>query len=150
MARRFVCGEFDAAKLNQLTIVERAVHVSRRKARQPRKISGPTGLGSTNVAVHNHQFRAGLLQDGGRAREMVEVSLTVQENLRVSPMETERLDALADERRRRFQVRIDEYVAGRRRDEITSQIAAADIKQIARNAKRLLRRRPCRVCLRAG
>ena len=76
MTRRFVRRQYDVAQVNGVAIVQRAVDVSRRKARQPGKIAGAARLGNSDVAVHNHQFRASLFEDGCCAREMVEVCLT--------------------------------------------------------------------------
>jgi hypothetical protein len=114
---RLVRYEHDASEFNRVAIMKRAVDLNGRKAWQRGEIISAPRFGNTIIAVHDHQSRAGLLEDCGRTGEMIEVGLAIQENFGVGPMEAESLDALANERGRRFQICIDEDVAGRGCDE---------------------------------
>src|SRR5258708_21176775 len=100
--------------------------------------------------MHDHVFRAGQLLDLGAAAIMVEVGMTDQQNLDITEAEPQFFNALAQKRNRSFEIAVDQDVSLRRRDQVSSQPAAATVVNVADHAIRrkrlapLFRIRPCR------
>ena len=72
----------------------------------------------------------------GAAGAVVVVGVADEQDFDVAEIEAERFDALADLRRGRCEIAVDEDVALRRDDEVGGEIFAADVVEIAGDAER--------------
>ena len=81
---------------------------------------------------------------------MIEVGLAVEEDFCVTPFETEMLDALANLRRRGFEVGVDQDVPGGRGDEVSGEVLAADVVKVIGDLEWRERRGPLGVFFGAG
>ncbi len=76
---------------------------------------------------------------------VVVVPVADEQDLDVAEVEAERFDAVLDLRRRGLEIAVDENVALGCRDQVSGQVVAADIIEIAGDAERRMRGRPCRI-----
>jgi hypothetical protein len=80
-------------------------------------------------------FCAGLLDNLRAARAVIAVRVADEQNLDVAEAEAKRLNALADERRRRREIAVDKDEAFGRSDKVRGEIGAADVIKIAGDAE---------------
>src|SRR5580692_378525 len=129
--------ERNAAERDLVAVMQNAIDMRGRKMHgliaAIVEIRSAAGLDNRNIGRHDLIFRMRLAQNLGAARAVVVMRVANEKNLDVAPMQSKRLDAFANERRRRVEIAIDEDVAGRRDDEIGCEIFAADVVQIAGN-----------------
>src|SRR6185312_11100710 len=147
VAGGFVRGEGYSAEGDFASVMQDAADVRGRELRQVGEVVASARFHCGHVGIHDHELCAGLAKDGRVSGGVVEVGLPIEKNFCVGPAEAEGLNAGANLRRRRFQIPIDEDVAGRRDDEIGGEVAAADIVEVSGNAEGLLRSGPFRIDL---
>ena len=88
-----------------------------------------------HVAGHHIVLCAGLADNLRAARAVIVVRVADEQNLDVAEAEAKRLNALANQRRGRREIAVDEDEAFGRGDEVRGEIAAADVIEIARDAE---------------
>src|SRR5262249_38330765 len=88
------------------------------------------GFDDRDICVHHHVFRPGQLLDPCATSAVVKMRVADQKNFDVGKLEAQFLDTLANLRHARFEVAVDEDVAGRRSDQIAGQAQAADIVDV--------------------
>src|ERR1700749_1507613 len=100
------------------------------------KVVAAAGLDYRYIGVHDKILGPGQLFDLGASRAMVEMTVADEEDLDIAEVKAESLDAVPDQRRRRFEIAVDEDVALGCGNQVGGEIFAADVIQIAGNAKR--------------
>jgi len=99
------------------------------------KIGFASRFDHRNIWSHYLVFCSGKVDNFGAASAVVVVCVADEQDLDIAEAEAERLDALADKRCGRFKIAVDENESPRRSDEIGRKIFAADVVEIAGNAK---------------
>jgi len=89
------------------------------------------GLDCGDVGVHDQVFCGALLLELGAAGAVVVVGVADEEGLHLMEVEAEFLDAGADLDGRGNQIAVDENVSAGSGDEVTGEVAAADVVEIA-------------------
>ncbi len=136
MASGFVRGESGAAQSDGVVILQDAIDMSGRKVRQGAiKVCISAGLENGHVASHDHEAGMGFTEHLRGASNVIEVGVADEEDFGIAPVEAELFHTMANLRRRRGEIGVDEDVAFRRDDKIGGEIARADVVEVARDAE---------------
>ncbi len=147
MAGGFVSGEDGAAERDSIAVVEDAAHGCGVVWEQfpAAEVVSVAGGDDLCIARHDHEACAGFAENLRGPGGVVVVGLAEEENFDVAPVEAEGADAGAYLGRRSGEVGVEEDVPGGRNYKIGSEIAAADVVEVAGDRKGFLGRGPvCR------
>ena len=137
VSRRKMRGKHRAAQPYFVAVVKNAIDFGRRIKILRLVPILEIGLASRfhyrDVAVHHHVLRPGELLDLLAAGVVVPMGMANEQDLHVGKAKAELLDALANLRRRTFEVAVDEDVPVGRGYQIRSQAAAAHVVHVAHN-----------------
>src|SRR5215469_3979772 len=133
-------GEGDSAECNRVSVVQDAVDAGSREGEDAvspvGEVFAATGADDLGVAFHDHVLGVGLAENLSGAGHVIVVSLSVEEDFGVLPVEAETFDAGADLRRRAFEIGVDEDVSCGRGDEVGGEVAAAYVVEVVGDLER--------------
>src|SRR5262249_5514425 len=130
-----------AAEFNRVAVVQRSVDLGA-------GASLPCTLCLRNVGVHDHQSRTCVFLDKTHRGVVIAMRVAREVDLRVAIFESERFDALLDERYILGEIRVDQNVSLRRVDQVNSEIRSSDPIQIPCDFERGKLTMPVRILLR--
>ena len=99
------------------------------------KIGAAAGFDDRDIASHDHVAGAGQFFDLGAAGIVVPMGVADEQNLNIGELEAEAFHARLDQREILREITVDENVPLRCRDQIVRQSFAADVIQVAGDAK---------------
>jgi hypothetical protein len=122
------------ADRNGVAVVQDAVDVCGRigwdGAGGGEKVAAASGGGDVGVVLHDHVPGVGFAENLCGTGHVIEVGLTVEENLCVGVTEAKLLDAVFDLRWGCFEIGVDQDIAGGRGDEVGRKVLAANVVEV--------------------
>src|SRR6516225_3137907 len=140
------------SELHFVAVVKHSIHFRRLVEGAGRiavtKIALAASFDLRHVGVHYHVVRTGQLLDERAPRAVVPMGMADQQDLDIVKMESQLLNALANQRDARLETAVDEDVAPGGGDQVGGKSAAPDVIDVADHAEWRKRLSPGRAALR--